>query len=162
MSPIWSMHPMLFVRPSAGPLLTTKLCIFSLKLFWKTFNKSGPLSIWIHYFLGWDFHYKDKMVMRLSYLYNENSYPGTTTSVYWHGPQMPSSNHSLSHDIEVLHELTLCYNHAMCWNILDVIVTKMFTSFPVASVLCQAWHIPHYSSEMIWNTDLCWRKVNIT
>ena len=30
-----------------------------------------------------DFHYKDKMVMRPSYLYNGNPYTGKTTSLYW-------------------------------------------------------------------------------
>ena len=30
-----------------------------------------------------DFHYKDKTVVRLSYLYNGNSYTGKTAFVYW-------------------------------------------------------------------------------
>ena len=34
----------------------------------------------------WHFHYKDKTVVRPSYLYNKNPYNGKTTSLYWDGP----------------------------------------------------------------------------
>ena len=49
------------------------------------------LRIWVlsqykdHLSMYGDFHYKDKMVMRLSYLYNGNTYTGKT-SLYWDGP----------------------------------------------------------------------------
>ena len=32
-----------------------------------------------------DFHYKDKTVMKLSYLYDGNSYAGKTSPLYWDG-----------------------------------------------------------------------------
>ena len=35
-----------------------------------------------------DFHYKDKKVVRPSYLYNGNSYTGKSVSLYWDGPQV--------------------------------------------------------------------------
>ena len=34
-----------------------------------------------------DFHYKDRMVMIVSYLYNGNLYTGNMASLYWNGPQ---------------------------------------------------------------------------
>ena len=42
-----------------------------------------------------DFHYKNKTVMRLCYLYNGNSFTGKTTSFYWDGPRLGlwSSHH---------------------------------------------------------------------
>ena len=33
-----------------------------------------------------DFHYKDETVVRLSYLYNGNSYTGKAEILYWDGP----------------------------------------------------------------------------
>ena len=35
-----------------------------------------------------DFHYKDKTVVRWSYLYNGNLYTDNMTSLYWYGPQI--------------------------------------------------------------------------
>ena len=46
---------------------------------------------WVHFqyqallFRNRDSHYKDKTVVRLSYLYNGNSYTGKIASLYWDG-----------------------------------------------------------------------------
>ena len=37
-----------------------------------------------------DFYYKDKTVVRQSYLYDGNTYTDKTTSLYWDFPQVPS------------------------------------------------------------------------
>ena len=39
-----------------------------------------------HFYRYSDYHYKGRMVVRLSYLYNRNSYNGTTTFLYWDSP----------------------------------------------------------------------------
>ena len=49
-------------------------------------GNQGPLLNKKTTFPGYvDFHYKDKTVMRISYLYNRNPYIGAT-SLYWEGP----------------------------------------------------------------------------
>ena len=57
-----------------------------------------------------DFHYKEKMVVRLSYLYNGNSHTGKTTSLYWNGPQIPA-NRKCPHLHTQYHVLAYCQLH---------------------------------------------------
>ena len=52
------------------------------------------------------FHYKDKAVMRLSYLYNGNSYTIKTTCLYWDSP--------LVADVHVLHSVHVGDMPAVC------------------------------------------------
>ena len=40
-------------------------------------------------YVEWSFHNKYKMIIRLSYIYNYNSYTVKTTSLYWDGPLVP-------------------------------------------------------------------------
>ena len=50
----------------------------------------GPASLWmksVFLFRYGDYHYKDKSVLRPSYLCNGNSYTGKMASSYWDGPQ---------------------------------------------------------------------------
>ena len=49
-----------------------------------------------------DFHSNDRIVVRPSYLYDENSYTGKTTSLYWDGPQSKKIP-SLLHNGEIVH-----------------------------------------------------------
>ena len=45
-----------------------------------------------------DSHYKDKTVVRPSYLYNGNPFTGTATSSYWDGPQrLNTQTHPIYH-----------------------------------------------------------------
>ena len=37
---------------------------------------------------AWDFHYRNKTVVRPSYLYDENSYTSKAIHLYWDGPQL--------------------------------------------------------------------------
>ena len=49
----------------------------------------GLVSISRPSFQVWYFHYKDKIVVRPSCLYNGNPYPGKTASLYWDGFHVP-------------------------------------------------------------------------
>ena len=53
---------------------------FSKSSVWVLFQYKDYLSMYR------DFHYKDKIVMRLSHLYNGNSYTGKMTSLYLNSP----------------------------------------------------------------------------
>ena len=48
--------------------------------------QQAPFQYKDHLYWYGDFHYKDKTVMRPSYLYNDNPYTGKTTSLYWGDP----------------------------------------------------------------------------
>ena len=50
---------------------------------WALSQYKDSLSMYV------DFPYKDKMVVRPSYLYNGNSYSCNMTSLYWDGPLIP-------------------------------------------------------------------------
>ena len=51
-----------------------------------TDGPQGPVSMKRPSFPVWDFHYKDKTVVRPSYLYNGNLCTGKPASSYWNGP----------------------------------------------------------------------------
>ena len=62
---------------------------------WETWqNKNTPVSIYSRSFQAWDFHYKDKMVVRQFCLYNGNPYTSKMTTVL-RPPQLspPPSTH---------------------------------------------------------------------
>ena len=61
------------------------LCVRSFQTWWivrSQWNQGPPQYIDCLSRYG-DFHYKDKTVVRLSYLYNGNRHTGKTTSLYW-------------------------------------------------------------------------------
>ena len=57
-------------------------------------NGDGPPGACfnIKAFKVWYSHYKDKTIMRLSYLFNGNSYTGKVVSLYWDSPPPPPLN----------------------------------------------------------------------
>ena len=67
-------------RPWASTVLTKKLDLFP---------PWGPLNIKTVFSRYGDSHVKNKTIVRLSYLYNGNSYTDKTTSLYWDGPHVP-------------------------------------------------------------------------
>ena len=61
-----------------------------------------------------NYHYKDKTVMRPSYLYNGNSYPGKTAFSYWDNPQITNYRQCLFdwHYSAVLPVKQSCLKHS--------------------------------------------------
>ena len=72
-----------------GPNVWTMISFMLLRSVWcGTRTRNRASSQYNDRLSGYrDFHYKDKTVVRPSYLYNGNSYSGKTTSVHWHGPR---------------------------------------------------------------------------
>ena len=84
----------------------------------------GPcLNIKSVFFRYGDFHYKDKTIVRASYLYNGSPYIGKTTNLYWDGPRclyktvtMPSWLYPISSILILSVSFTMQLHHWHCGN----------------------------------------------
>ena len=62
-------------------------------LLWLHARKPTHTDKWAVFSWNGDFHYKDKMVVRPSYLYNWNPYNDETMSQYWNHPSVHTEAH---------------------------------------------------------------------